>query len=453
MSDSLAVNNHRRDRHGAYAGAVWRPPPGKRGAFLLERLLAVGQGGVRLRPLGATRAGEVRLGRFLHNDRVTPSEMVATARTRTAGLVQGRHVLVIQDTTSLRDDGDQRSLHLHPAIAVDASDGALLGLVDAVFLHRRGGKRGQHNNQPFAEKESRRWLDASIQAACLAQAGASGVTVIGDREGDIYEMFACRPAKTELVIRVQHDRVLDDGARLFDCTAALAELGRETVVIPAAPGRPAREAVLALRARSVRPRRPHRNRAREAAALPAAITLSLVEAREINAPAGVTPAHWRLLTTHGVTSLVEAQRITHFYRQRWTIEQLFRVMKTKGFDIEAVRVSEGGAFENLATATLIAAIQVLQMVRARDGDGGRALADAFEAGEQGVLEAVCATLEGKTARQKNPHAKGSLAYGAWVCARLGGWTGYYGKPGPIVILQGLLRFKAIRHGWQLARDV
>ena len=98
--------------------------------------------------------------------------MVATAHARTAGLVKGRHVLVIQDTTSLRDDGDQRSLHLHPAIAVDAKDGALLGLVHAVFLHRTGGKRRQCNNQPFAEKESRRWLDATCAAATLATAGA-----------------------------------------------------------------------------------------------------------------------------------------------------------------------------------------------------------------------------------------------------------------------------------------
>ena len=50
--------------------------------------------------------------------------------------------------------------------------------------------------------------------------------------------------------------------------------------------------------------------------------------------------------------------------------------------------------------------------------------------DQPLLEAFCATLEGKTERQKNPHPKGSLAYAAWVAARLGGWTGYYGKPGP-----------------------
>ena len=42
--------------------------------------------------------------------------------------------------TTLRDDGKQRSLNLHPMIAVDAGDGGLLGLVDAVFLSRAGGK-------------------------------------------------------------------------------------------------------------------------------------------------------------------------------------------------------------------------------------------------------------------------------------------------------------------------
>ncbi|MGA8447201.1 MAG: hypothetical protein WB766_18710, partial [Roseiarcus sp.] len=41
------------------------------------------------------------------------------------------------------------------------------------------------------------------------------------------------------------------------------------------------------------------------------------------------------------------------------------------------------------------------------------------------------------AKQKNPHPPGSLAFAAWVFARLGGWTGYYGKPGPIVMLRGL----------------
>ena len=420
---------------------------------MLARLVSVGQSGISVRRVGGSRAGEMRFTRFLRNVRVRPDEMVATARERTAGLVKGRHILAIQDTTTLRDDGKQRSLNLHPTIAVDGHDGALLGLVEAVFLSHFGGKKHLCKKRPFAEKESRRWLDATKTAAGLVAAGAACVTVIADREGDIYEEFACRPAETELLIRAHHDRILEDGGALYDCMEDVAELGRETIDLPANPGRPARKVTLALRARKITLVRPKRNHAAEAAKLPKNVTLTLVEAREVDPPDAVTPVHWRLLTTHTVTTLAQACRITGFYRQRWTIEQVFRVMKTKGFDIEAVRVAENGPFENLTIATLIAAIQVLQMVRERDGAAGRPLQDALDPEDQPALEAICQSLEGKTEKQKNPHPKGSLAYASWVCARLGGWTGYYGKPGPIVTMQGLHSLNAMLRGWKLRTDV
>ena len=104
------------------------------------------------------------------------------------------------------------------------------------------------------------------------------------------------------------------------------------------------------------------------------------------------------------------------------------------------------------TATIIAAVTVMQLVAARDGKLLRPLEDAFDPDDQPVLERVCQSLEGKTQKQKNPHPKGSLAYASWVFGRLGGWTGYYGKPGPIVMLRGLTQFHAIKHGWSL-RDV
>jgi hypothetical protein len=420
---------------------------------LLARLVCVGQSGVNVRRVGGNRAGEMRFTRFLRNPRVSPPEMVATARARTAKRVRGRHILAIQDTTTLRDDGRQCSLNLHAMIAVDAADGAPLGLVDAVFLDRAGGKKRLSAKRPFAEKESRRWLDATRTAVGLVAAGAASVTVVADQEGDIYEEFACRPAETELLIRAHHDRVLEDGGALYDCMADVPELGRETIDLPANPGRPARPVVLVLRARMVTLKRPKRNHAAEAAKLPGTVILTLVEAREVDPPAGVTPVHWRLLTTHPVATFAQACEITGFYRQRWTIEQLFRVMKTKGFNIEAVRIAEGGPFENLTTATLIAAVQVLQLVRERDGAARRPIEDAIDPEDRPALEAVCQTLEGRTARQKNPHPKGSLAYASWVCARLGGWTGYYGKPGPIVMMQGLQSLNAILEGWRLRGDV
>ena len=71
----------------------------------------------------------------------------------------------------------------------------------------------------------------------------------------------------------------------------------------------------------------------------------------------------------------------------------------------------------------------MQLVDARDG-GPRPATDVIDASDIDAVTAVSASLEGKTARQKNPHPKGSLAAVSWVVARLGGWTGYYKPPAP-----------------------
>lgn len=420
---------------------------------MLDRLIEGGEGGIRIRPLGGTRPGEIAIGRFLRNRRVTPMEMVSRAAARTADLARGRSVVVIQDTTSLRDDGDRNSLQLHPSIVIDADDGALLGLAHATFLHRSGGKRAVHQKRAFEDKESRRWLDATVAAGDVLRDTAADITVVADREADIYEEFALRPADVDLIIRVAQDRKLDAATNLFACLDGVAELGRETITLPAGPGRPARDAVLVLKARSVAVPRPPRRGGAKGKELPDKVVLTFVEAREVAPPPGCKAAHWRILTTHPVTNLAEARRVTGLYRQRWTIEQLFRTMKTKGFDIEAVRMADTDAFENLAVATMIAAIKVLQMVRDRDGTANRPITDVTEIEDQSAIEAISGSLEGKTARQMNPHPKGSLAYVAWVCGRLGGWTGYYGKPGPVVMAQGLIRLQTLIKGWNLARLV
>ena len=52
-------------------------------------------------------------------------------------------------------------------------------------------------------------------------------------------------------------------------------------------------------------------------------------------------------------------------------------------------------------------------------------------------------------KQKNPYPKGTLAFAAWVIARLGGWTAYYGKPGPKIMRLGLEAFRRIKYGTTL----
>jgi len=179
------------------------------------------------------------------------------------------------------------------------------------------------------------------------------------------------------------------------------------------------------------------------------LTLHAVDVREVDPPAG-EKIHWRLLTTYEIADAKAAFGIADLYRRRWAIEQLFRTMKTQGFDVEGLRIENETPLCNRTMAALIAAVTVQQLVHARDGDEKagplRPVIDVFDEEDIPLLEALCAKLEGKTERQKNPHPKGSLAYASWVCARLGGWTGYYGKPGPVVMLNGWFQFQAAKRG-------
>jgi len=74
--------------------------------------MALGGRSLRVRRLGGTRAGEIRLTRFLRNDAVTVGEMLAEARQRTAARCEGRDVLAIQDTTVIRSEAGRCELDL-----------------------------------------------------------------------------------------------------------------------------------------------------------------------------------------------------------------------------------------------------------------------------------------------------------------------------------------------------
>jgi len=378
-------------------------------------------------------------------------EMVATAASATAPRCADRHVLAIQDTTVIQSEGGG-GLYLHPVVAVDADSGAILGLVHSATLTRTAGRKAERRSLAIEDKESGRWLTGAAQASRVC-AGARAITVIADRESDIYAAFAHRPANVHLLVRAAQDRCLEDGERLFAAIDALPEDARTPLRLPAQPGRPARDIVLAIRFTQMQIARPRHGVQK---GLPATLTVHVVDAREIDPPPG-GGVHWRLITTHAVESVEDALRMVGFYRRRWCIEQVFRTMKTKGFDIEALRSGDPEVRFKLVTATLIAAISIQQMVHARDGDpsGGplRPITDVLDPDDIPLIEAFCADLEGKTERQKNPHPKGSLAYAAWVCARLGGWTGYYGKPGPVVILAGWLQFQAARRGARLQKTI
>jgi hypothetical protein len=424
--------------------------------------------GCCIKTLGKTRAGEMQLRRFLYCEQVTLSEMVEQAACQTARVAKGRQVLVLQDSSDLVFGGKKAraagfgpvgkggalgGLCLHAALAVDACNRRMLGIVDLTLTNRFGNKKTLPRwSRALHERESQRWLDGA-KAASHVLADATAITVVADRESDIYQAYAARPANVHLLSRVHHDRRIAHEAKapqfLYAFADALPVARTIRVTIPAAPGRKERQALLELRFSPVMLKRPKGIKVKQA---PACLTLSLVDVREVG-DVGVDPVHWRLLTTHRVETVRDSLRMLAFYRCRWLIEEYFKVLKSGGMDIENALIEKPKAMIKLTGAAAIAAVTIMKLKQARDGLTDEGYETVFEQEDEPLLEALSETLEGHTQKQKNPHPHGSLAWAQWVIARLGGWSCYYGKPGPKTYQKGLTKFYDIKLGAQLANRI
>ena len=431
----------------------------ERAAWMLDRIVATGS--LVLRAIGGTRSGEMGAHRLLSSEDVDATALLAPHVARTAAACKGRRVVAAQDTSEINFDRCRRPVSglgptgnagirgffVHPVVAVDADDEALLGVAGALIWTRGEEPTPLHHDIPYDEKESRRWLDAAELAATHLAPVATQVVVVADREGDIYPMFARKPAAIDFVVRANHDRVLAEGGTLFAAPAAWRALGTaEVKVTPKRRGDKGRIAKVVLKAGTVTIKRPRSAPDKQDAAT---LTLGLVEVHEDAAPAGAQPLLWRLVTTLPVATLVQAQEVVRLYRLRWRIEEVFRILKSDGLDIEDSQLESAARLFNIAALGLVAAARIIQLVDARDGST-RPATDVIAPVDIEAAAALSATLEGGTERQKNPHPKGSLAWLSWIAARLGGWNCYYKPPGPKTMARGLDRLIDRIEGFKLA---
>ena len=425
-----------------------------------------------LRFLAGDRATEVSFGRFLGNRKVTVTEIESSLAQRTEKACQeGDPVLLIQDTVECgyprqplkkalfghTSDSQTQGFFMHPAIAVNAQTLELLGLgaVDVWTRTEAPGKAKDRGKKPTQQKESRRWIEVPNRAKeRLTQ--ASQITVIGDQESDLFDLFWQVPdARTEVLIRAHHNRETAEGSRIYDYLAQLEVKDRLTVEVPAIAGvRTERRAQLEVRYGSLELRCPDSSQYQQA---PASIAVSVIDVREqpASVPPGEDPIQWLLITTHRVNTNAQARQMIHFYCARWSVEQVFRTLKKQGFDLEQSQIQTPESMKKFSVILLGGAIKVMQLTHARDGKSEQSAEVAFDDNEVDLLTQLNDQLTGTTEKQRNPFLAGSLAWASWVIARLGGWKGYPSErpAGPITMYRGLAVFEAQLQGWLLAKKV
>lgn len=431
---------------------------------------------VSIRQISNNRAEQIGYYRFLENKNVKVSELAQSLSDHCMLQVEDKHVLAISDSSEinlqshagrLKPEGagvvgnnTDIGFFIHPTLMIEAENGFPLGLSTVKVWTRDKDHASKHernyHKQPIEEKESYKWLNSADKSQqCLSIGGAKIITHIGDRESDLFEVFASvADTNNHVLIRSRQDR------RLIGKQHGLhTELERQpcsgtyTVNIPADTriDRNAREAFVAVRHTEVEIKRPDKLNARDYSA---SIRVYAVEAIEINPPEGQKPIHWRLLTTHRVICLEQALQIIKWYTWRWRIEQLFATLKTAGLNLEATQLETIAAIEKLTVLALSVALRILQLIIGRDNSNlGADLAFCKE--KQQCLLNLAKSVEGKTKLQKNPYPILSLPWATWIISRLGGYKGYSSQkpPGIKTLARGLNKFESLFYGWKLALGI
>ena len=409
--------------------------------------------------------------RLFNNEKFNEKAIEESIVNRCGQLCKDRHVLCIQDTAEFNLSGQKGRVKaasglgkttkegilgfmLHSSLVIDANVGSALGYSYIKAWERKEDTGDRHTRKykqlPIEEKESYKWIEASMQSKQLLEQ-AKMITIIADRESDIYDLLATVPdQKVHLLIRSNSNRLIVEGGTLVDYLNSLPVMHHYNLMVRGDVRKSIekRTATMELRWGKVAVIKPPRCKNKE---LPSSQQLYVVEVKEQNKTGGI---YWRIVTTHPVTNSEQAMQIIEWYKQRWYIEQIHRLLKTEGFRIERSQLEQGWAIRKLTLLAMMATLRILQMMLAYEDDHEQPIDEVFDKDEQQCLQMMNERLEGQTDKLKNPSNSKSLKWATWIIARLGGWKGYSSqrKPGPIVLQKGLAKFYHMYEGWLMYKN-
>lgn len=409
--------------------------------------------------------------RLLANEHVAPAAIRAAHQQQTRERIAASAaplVLLVQDTTEL-NFGPQphiaglgpintrlkpgRGMLVHSTLAVSPA-GVPLGLLDQRSWARAEGPsiRATRRARSVQQKESAKWL-RGLEAATAALPSGLTSLIVADREADVYDLFlAPRSATTQLLIRAAWDRrvtITEAGsqttAHLWPTVRSWPEQERRSLLVPRADRRPERTACVSLRWGRVQLQPPQHRAAERLPDVP--VTAVLVE--EVEAPTGVAPLHWLLLTTLPIASNAEAWQATDYYRARWRIEQYHYVLKS-GCQVERLQLDTAERLERALALYSVVAWRLL------------AVTYAARHQPEGSVEPYLSHVEWQTLWRVHhrrasppvlpPPSPPSLREAVRWIAQLGGFLGRKGdgEPGVKTLWRGWQRLEDLTLGYQLA---
>jgi hypothetical protein len=404
--------------------------------------------------------------RFFSNERICEEQILAghfeaTRERLPPGEVP---VLVVHDTTefsykredmaavglvskgSVRKDAEGRpvyfttcGINLHSSLAVTL-DGLPLGLTAVKFWSRkafkgRKAKRKAHN-APIEEKESVRWLENLRSSTELLGQPQRSVHV-GDQESDIFELFGvARQLETHFLVRTRADRLADGGPEtIAEAIGRSPRRGLYRIAVRNRKGEES-EAVLEIRYRRIRIQSAKGKKKRYPDQM-----VTVIEAREQEAPPDRDRIDWKLITDLAVDSRQQAVEKVQWYALRWKIEVFHKILKS-GCRAEQARLRTAPRLVNLLAVFCILSWRIFWLTMANRIDPDAAPELVFTDLELRILDRLVADKPGAHLQQH------LLAHYLIKLARLGGYLARNSDPPPgnETIWRGLTRLVDIQLG-------
>jgi hypothetical protein len=417
--------------------------------------------------------------RFMSNEKVTVPKLLSMGDEASCQVVKGKHILAIGDTTEVSlksqiahikdaervgklSDNKTPGFLVHGQILLDAESGHGLSLSSLLLWNRQPRDKGSNTKLAYEQRESYKW-EQGIQDSQAITSQASMVTYIFDQEADIFDLYAqvcSTKPNCHLLVRSHYNRKVEVQGQevpLWDTLEKIpfshsyllkvSELKRRNESRRKQQNRQKREAQIQLRYCSIQLVPP------ATASSELTLTLWVVEALENDStvPPAEEPIHWRLITTHPISNVENALQMIKWYEKRWMIEQLFRLVKRKGFQIETCELQYLDAILKMTVLSFQAAFNVLRLLLARDKPNAQPISQVFNSTQVRCMALLNQKYQGNTDKQRNHHPPDQLSWATWVIARLGGWKGLssQGPPGPITIKRGLELFYTYFDAWKL----
>jgi Transposase DNA-binding len=218
-----------------------------------------------------------------------------------------------------------RGILMHSSLAITL-DGLPLGLAAIKFWTRKQfkgcnalKKKINPTRVPIEEKESIRWLENLRQSTALTSNPGDCVH-IGDRESDIFELFALADELgTNFLVRTCVDRLAEQGDTTVAAQMNKAELkGRHRIQARNKLGE-SYEAELDIKYERMQVLPPI-GKWKDYSDL----TLTVIHALERGTPRGREKIAWKLITNLPVKLLTDAIEKLNWYAMRWKIEVFTR---------------------------------------------------------------------------------------------------------------------------------